>query len=61
MIKFSDISNDFIKLKIKKVCIKTIGIIPNNDSIISINDNNELDGLIVIEGVEYNFKNNNLI
>jgi hypothetical protein len=59
MIKFSKITNEILKLKINKVClIELDGILPNSESLISLNEHHEIDGspAIIIDGIEYNFK-----
>lgn len=61
MIKFSDITNEILKIKIKKVCLVELGLVPTNDSFVSINENNELDGSVVINEKSYKFKNNRLV
>jgi len=59
---FSEIKNDILKLKIKKVCLVELkGVIPNENSLITLNERNELDGKINIDGKEYFFIKNKFI
>jgi hypothetical protein len=61
MIKFSNITNEILKIKIKKVCLVELGLVPTNNSFVTINENNELDGSVVIDEKSYVFKNNRLV
>ena len=61
MVTFKNVNDEILGIKIKKVCLKEIGKIPTPDSVISLDDNFNLNGVSVIDGIEYTFENNRLI
>lgn len=51
--------HEILQIKIKKVCLVNIQKVPKLDCLVSVNDN-KLEK-IVIEGKEFNFKNDKLV
>lgn len=61
MIQFGDIEDEILQIKIKKVCIVQIGMIPDAASYFTINDDCVIDGDAIVNGVEYTFIKNTVV
>lgn len=52
-IKFKDIENDILKLKIKKMCVRDLQMNPNDESVVLLEGNKATS--IIIDDKEYYF------
>jgi len=55
---FSEVKDVILEIKIKKVCLVQLGFVPTADSEVTLNENNQLDGVVTIKGISYLFSEN---
>jgi len=61
MMKLGAIEDEIVKHKVKKVCLKELGIVPTDEDTVTLNEDYKLDGVTVISGQSYLFSENKFL